>query len=44
MAPSACQSKTTVLRTYVPADLATVAANWTREGVAETDLKRVVFP
>ena len=38
------ESKTTVLRTYVPADLATVAANWTREGVAETDLKRVVFP
>jgi len=32
------------LRTYVPADLATVVANWTREGVAETDLKRVVFP
>ncbi|MGA3301068.1 MAG: hypothetical protein ABSD87_13345, partial [Candidatus Acidiferrales bacterium] len=38
------ESKTTVLRTYVPADLATVVANWTREGVAETDLKRVVFP
>jgi mannose-6-phosphate isomerase len=38
------ESKTTFLRTYVPADLASVAANWTLEGVPETDLKRVVFP
>jgi mannose-6-phosphate isomerase len=38
------ESETTILRTYVPASLATVAANWTREGVAETELKRLVFP
>ncbi|HMD38346.1 MAG TPA: hypothetical protein VKH15_03630, partial [Candidatus Acidoferrum sp.] len=38
------ESKTTILRTYVPADLASVAAKWTREGVSEADLKRLVFP
>jgi mannose-6-phosphate isomerase class I len=38
------ESKTTILRTYVPADLASVAANWTHEGVSEAGLKRLVFP
>ena len=38
------ESETTFLRTYVPANLATVAANWTREGVAPSELERLVFP
>ena len=38
------QSTTTILRTYVPADLAAVVANWTHQGVSKADAQRLVFP
>lgn len=38
------ESNTTMLRTYVPSDLAAIAASWVQQGVSDADVKRLVFP
>jgi hypothetical protein len=38
------ESSVTILRTYVPSDLATVAVDWTRQGITKSDAARLVFP
>jgi mannose-6-phosphate isomerase len=38
------ESNTTMLRTYVPADLAAIAASWVQQGLSDADVKRLVFP
>jgi mannose-6-phosphate isomerase len=37
-------SSTTILRTFVPSDLAAVAADWTSQGITKSDAARLVFP
>jgi mannose-6-phosphate isomerase len=37
------ESSATFLRTYVPADLVALSAQWAREGLGAEDLKRLVF-
>lgn len=38
------ESNTTILRTYVPTSLASVAADWARQGANDDAVKRLVFP
>jgi mannose-6-phosphate isomerase len=38
------ESKTTLLRTFVPPDVATTASNWMQQGANKKDLSRLVFP